>query len=183
MVESPPARELVRLRRAALDDAPRIAEIHVAAWHAAYTGLVDQAALDARTVEHRAVQWNEVLSGWQWPDNVVYVAELAGSIQGFARVGPSDDLDVDRATTLNVFALYLDPGRRGRGLGTVLLGHVLEEARASGYRLATLYVLIDNASARRFYERRGWQPEPHVVTDCLGDGTHAPQLRYRLELV
>ncbi len=173
---------VVAFRRAGLDDVRRVAEIHVAAWKAAYTGLIDQAALDERTVEKRIVQWNEVFSGWQWSEHVTYVAEVDGVIQGFARAGPSDDLDVDRATTLNVFALYLDPGERGKGLGTALLDHVLEEAKAAGYRLATLYVLVENDAARRFYEKRGWQAEPDVVTNCLGDGTEAPQLRYRLDL-
>ena len=176
------ASERARFRRATLDDVARVAEIHVAAWRAAYSGLVAQAALEARTVDKRTEQWTELLSGRQWADHVVHVVEVDDRIEGFARVGPSDDPDVDRATTLNVFALYLDPDERGRGLGTSLLGHVLDGAKGSGYRLATLYVLIDNAPARRFYERRGWQPEPHVVTECLGDGTEAPQLRYRLEL-
>ena len=183
MVRSEADDRLIRFRRATLDDVGRVAQIHVAAWKATYTGLVDQAALDARTVDKRVDQWTEVLSGRQWLDHLVYVAEVDDRIEGFARVGPSDDPDVDRATTLNVFALYLDPEERGRGLGTALLDHVLEEATAAGYRLATLYVLIDNVAARRFYERRGWQPEPEVVTECLGDGTEAPQLRYRLELV
>ena len=169
-------------RRATSADVARIAEIHVAGWRVAYTGLIDESALAERTVDKRETEWAELFAGAAYPDHSVYVVEQAGEIAGFARIGPSDDADVERAATMNVFALYLDPALRGKGLGRRLLNHVLELASAAGYSLATLYVLVENDAARRFYEKLGWQAEPDVVTDCLGDGAEALQLRYRLEL-
>ena len=170
-------------RAATSADVERLAQIHVDAWNATYTGLVDQAALDERTVGKRIDEWNEVFTEDKWSEHDVYVVEEGGRVTGFAWVGPSDDRDVDRTTTLNVFALYLDPTFTGKGRGTQLLEHVLRVARNEGYVRATLYVLIGNERARRFYEQRGWTPEPDVVTDCLGDGAYAPQLRYTKALV
>ena len=46
----------------------------------------------------------------------------------------------------------------------------------------TLYVLIGNESALRFYERLGFRAEPGAVKECLGDGYEAPQMRLRLDL-
>ena len=169
-------------RRAAPADVDRIAEIHVAAWRATYRGLIDDAALEDRTVAKRIGQWKDVVEGRAFPDHTVDVVEMDGTIEGFSRVGPSDDPDADLEPTVHVYSLYVDPDARGKGLGGALLDHVLDDAASSGYTLATLYVLIGNDSARRFYERRGWEPEPDVVTDCLGDGTPAPQLRYRKRL-
>ena len=170
------------VRRATLDDVERIAEIHLAAWRAAYTGLIDEAALTDRTIDKRMRQWKEVIDSDAWPDHVVHVLEIDGDIQGFAQTSPSDDDDAHLEPTLHINALYLDPERRGSGLGTALLEYVLAEADRAGYRVATLYVLIKNGGARRFYERNGWEPEPDVVSECLGDGTAAPQLRYRKKL-
>ncbi|MDQ4095594.1 MAG: GNAT family N-acetyltransferase [Actinomycetota bacterium] len=169
-------------RRATPDDVERIAEIHVAAWRAAYRGLIDDAALDDRTVAKRIAQWREVVEGDAFPAHAVYVAEVDREIKGFSQVGPSDDPDASVEPTFHVYALYLDPAERGRGLGTALLDHVLREAASSGYTLTTLYVLIENDGARRFYERHGWEAEPDIVTECLGDGTKAPQVRYRKRL-
>jgi ribosomal-protein-alanine N-acetyltransferase len=45
---------------------------------------------------------------------------------------------------------------RGRGLGTALLQHVLDEARRLGARRATLEVRASNTRARRLYERLGF---------------------------
>ena len=169
-------------RLATTADTARIAEIHVAAWRATYVGLIDKAALDDRTVEKRMRQWKEVLEGRAWVDHAVHVVEVDDVVKGFSQVGPSDDKDAHLEPTLHVYALYLDPAERGRGLGAALLDYVLEWGAEAGYTLATLYVLEKNDGARRFYERLGWQPEPDVVTECLGDGTVAPQLRYRQAL-
>lgn len=173
----------VSVRPATAADAERIAAIHVDSWNAAYTGLIDQAELDKRDVAWRTAQWKEFFVGDKWTDHRTWVVEHDGCIEGFARVGPPDDEDVDPASAVTLFALYLDPAARGRGLGDVLLDHVLDDLRDEGYERVTLYVLIENHPARRFYERSGWSPEPEVVTNCLGDGAYAPQMRYTLSLV
>ena len=171
-------------RLATRADIPRIAEIHVAGWETAYRGRIDDGAFATRTVERRTEQWREVFDhADRLKDHLLHVAELDGEIVGFAHWGPSDDDDVDPSTTTNVFALYLDPELRGRGVGRALLDHVLEDAANNGKKLATLYVLIGNDEAAAFYEKVGWRPEPGVVKECLGDGYEAPQYRWRRTLV
>lgn len=171
-------------RSATKQDIPRIATIHVAGWDVAYRGRIDDEALAERTVERRIELWNEVLAGdGRFRDHQVHVVEDNGEILGFTHFGPSDDDDVDQATTVNVYALYLDPELRGQGLGRGLLDHVVSQARSAGAKLATLYVLVGNDQAVGFYERVGWEPDPGVVKECLGDGYEAPQSRWRKELV
>ena len=53
--------------------------------------------------------------------------------------------------------LYVVPERWGSGLGGELHDRALELVRDLGSRRCRLWVLEDNARARRFYERRGWQ--------------------------
>jgi ribosomal protein S18 acetylase RimI-like enzyme len=171
-------------RPAARQDIERIAAIHVAGWEVAYRGRIDDEALAVRTVESRIALWKEVLAGdGRFRDHQVHVAEVDGTVAGFTHFGPSDDDDVDQSTTVNVFALYLDPELRGQGLGRGLLDHVVASASAAGAKLATLYVLVGNDEASGFYERVGWEAEPGVVKECMGDGYEAPQSRWRKELV
>ena len=173
----------IDVRAATREDIPRIAEIHVAGWEAAYRGMIPDEALDVRTVEHRTAQWRELFDGSEkMTDHSVYVLELDGTVSGFAHVGPSDDEDVDRSKTFNIYALYLEPALRGRGLGQSLLDHVVASAAADGYTLATLYVMENNDPAIHFYEKLGWTAERHVVKECLGDGLHAPQFRFQRAL-
>jgi GNAT superfamily N-acetyltransferase len=53
--------------------------------------------------------------------------------------------------------LYVVPERWGTGLADALHGQALELVRALGSTRCHLWVLEDNARARRFYERRGWR--------------------------
>jgi ribosomal protein S18 acetylase RimI-like enzyme len=173
---------LLDIRPATPGDVDAIARIHVASWRAAYTGLIDKEALAVRTVERRTREWRERLTGESGAGQTFYVARESDAVVGFASAGPSDDDDVDPETTVNVYSLYLDPEMTGRGIGSALLAHVLDDFSRRGFTLATLYVLDGNTQARRFYERAGWALDPGAVKECLGDGYQAPQVRYRLSL-
>ena len=168
-------------RAATEADLPRISEIHVDSWNAAYRGLVDDRALDERTVEWRLKHWREFMDAPP-EEHLLAVVEVEGELAGFLHAGRSDDDDVDRQTTVNVFALYLDPARRGEGLGSGLLAWALDRFAERGFTVATLYSLVGNEPARRFYERHGWTLDEGVMKECLGDGYPAPQVRYRLRL-
>ncbi|MCP5482580.1 MAG: GNAT family N-acetyltransferase [Spirochaetales bacterium] len=56
----------------------------------------------------------------------VIVAEFDGAIAGFYALGPGEG----RAVELE--ALFVAPGFFGRGLGRLLIGHAIEEARRQG---------------------------------------------------
>jgi GNAT superfamily N-acetyltransferase len=52
--------------------------------------------------------------------------------------------------------LYVVPSNWGTGLAVAVHDRALEVVRAFGSAGCRLWVLEDNARARRFYERRGW---------------------------
>ena len=53
--------------------------------------------------------------------------------------------------------LYVVPERWGTGLAAELHDRALDAVRDLGSERCQLWVLEDNARARRFYERRGWR--------------------------
>jgi GNAT superfamily N-acetyltransferase len=53
--------------------------------------------------------------------------------------------------------LYVVPGQWGSGIAVKLHDRALEIALELGSTRCHLWVLEDNARARRFYERRGWR--------------------------
>jgi len=55
-----------------------------------------------------------------------------------------------------LYALYLLPAWWSAGVGRALMTSVLDALRGDRYRRVTLWVLADNARARRFYERAGF---------------------------
>jgi [ribosomal protein S18]-alanine N-acetyltransferase len=61
------------------------------------------------------------------------------------------------ADEVHVNNLAVLPDYRGRGYGTALLAHALDEAAAHGAHRATLEVRRSNDPARRLYERFGFR--------------------------
>jgi ribosomal-protein-alanine N-acetyltransferase len=63
------------------------------------------------------------------------------------------------AGELHVNTIAVDPARRRQGLGTRLVQHVIQEARAAGAHDATLEVRRSNTAAIQLYERLGFRVE------------------------
>ena len=142
-----------QIRDARPRDAEGIAGVHTRAWEVAYRGLLPDEVIRAHTRErHR--WWASYLNQVGQREKVLVAVE-DGRVIGFAsaRPSPDDDAEADQA---EVGGLYVEPEGWGRGTGGALLNALLERLRADGFRSATLWVLAENTSARRFYERRDW---------------------------
>lgn len=159
-------------------DLYRVAEIHVAAWHHSYSGIVSADRLARFTVEKQVEVWESSLFSRQGRTN--FVLEDDGAIQGWCAVGPARDEDEDKRRTGEIYGLYIDPPSQGRGYGTAFLAHAHRIFRDRSYRESVLWVLEQNTPARRFYEARRYRLDTgsRTVTDRLG----APQVRYRCAL-
>ena len=143
------------LRTAQPADAIAVADVHVRAWQEAYRGLLFDEYLDGLQVEEWAQGYRFGDVDATKPSTVLALDRDA--IYGFATIGPS--ADEDRHGTGELLALYVDPDRRGLGVGRALI----EEARArlarQGFREAGLWVLVGNKRAERFYRTDGWLPD------------------------
>jgi GNAT superfamily N-acetyltransferase len=75
--------------------------------------------------------------------------------------------------------LFVDPDLWGTGLAQRLHDAAVDAMRSAGYAAAELWVHDGNPRARRFYERRGWEPTGESRThERLG----LVLLRYGLDL-
>jgi GNAT superfamily N-acetyltransferase len=95
-----------------------------------------------------------------------FLAERDGDVVGVLTVGDDE-----------LYAIYVHPEHWGTGVGQALLDRA-EKELAETCDVAVLTCMVDNARARRFYERNGWQlvetlVEPHFG----GEPTHV--CRYR----
>jgi ribosomal protein S18 acetylase RimI-like enzyme len=150
--------EDLMIRRARPSDVPYIAQV----------------MRDARTA---AMPWLPVLHsvtedleffGRQVEANATYVAAIADRVVGFAVV---DELEH------SLEHLYLDPGLRRRGIGSVLLAHV----RSCHPEPLVLWCFTDNTAARAFYRAQG--AEELYETDGRDNEERTPDVRLRLPAV
>ena len=140
----------VRLARA--DDAPAIAEVHVASWRTTYKGIFPDPLLDSLSVDKREQSWRETLALPE-PNSVTFVAcNVDGSIVGFISGG------AERTGRLGyegeLYAIYLLQLAQRQGLGTLLVQHFVRELRVRGFGSMAVWVLVANPF-RKFYDALG----------------------------
>jgi GNAT superfamily N-acetyltransferase len=183
----------VNVRLATIDDAERIAEVHVRSWQSAYPGLMPQPYLDAQDVTQRATQWQRWLL--EPPPRLhVFVADHADDgpaggarpkgIVGFAVVSPYRVEDGEAHPGEHVGelgAIYALADHWGTGVGRGLMDAAVAALADEGYTEAVLWVIEGNARARRFYEAAGWEPDGATKLDQRG-GWDIPEVRYRRAL-
>jgi GNAT superfamily N-acetyltransferase len=164
----------MEVRRARVDDAAAIADVHTRAWQAGYEHVFGAENLATIDAESRRRWWERsVREGLE----TVLVAEAGERVVAFASVGA----DRDDETRGELYAIYALPEAWGSGAGRTLLGASVEALREGGYGEAILWVLADNPRARRFYEREGWSPDGGAKTDAFF-GIAVTELRYRRSL-
>ncbi|MEV5797908.1 GNAT family N-acetyltransferase [Streptomyces collinus] len=165
---------VIRVRPMALADCDRVAEIRIRGWQHAYRGMMPQPYLDRLSVAQDAARHRARFG--QGDGTVVnLVAERDGEVVGWAAHGPYRDDVVGRTEDAELYAIYVDPARTGAGVGRALLAEAV--GQCARYPRMRLWVLKENASARRFYERAGFHSdgaeEPYDV-----DGVPVPEVRY-----
>jgi [ribosomal protein S18]-alanine N-acetyltransferase len=96
-------------------------------------------------------RWEESLAGHR----EIFVADAEGRPVGLVSINEREE----RAGFLHLFALDVAEPLRRRGIGTRLIGRVETEARARGLAGVYLEVGTDNVTARRLYERLGYEQD------------------------
>ncbi|HEX7670802.1 MAG TPA: GNAT family N-acetyltransferase, partial [Polyangiaceae bacterium] len=163
------------VRRAKLEDAEAIGEVHYRAWQEAYRAHLAPELQSRFDLTARANQWRVNM---QTGAREVLVAVQGEDVVGFCSVAPCRDADaVDGAG--EVTALYVDPSSWRGGHGKALLSAGRDHARRMGWRVLSLWVLSANAAARAFYAAQGFLPDG---TDKTEGDPPLHEVRYRMSL-
>ena len=162
------------------DDSARIAEVHIAAWRVAYEGIMPEDYLAGLNVSRLSDNWANTIEN---PAEGVtqLVGEIDDVIQAIATVGPFRDRSEIDDPSGELWMINAHPDAFGRGIGTVLHQHAIDQLRSDGHHRAALWVVDENPRARRFYEREGWQLDEARKEDTFGDRTIV-EVRYSISL-
>ena len=163
------------LREARRADARAIAEIHVAAWRAAYRDLMPQSYLDSLSIEERARMWEKTIAH-PGPAHLA-LADVDGELAAFCLYGPTRDRLQENVA--EIYAVNVHPARWRQGAGALLCAHALHEAAAREHSAMTLWVMSGNGRARRFYQHLGFAPDGAARTNTQLIGSPFDEVRYR----
>jgi GNAT superfamily N-acetyltransferase len=136
---------LCRLRSAAIRDSPRafLLEPHDAAGQAPHI-------------------WAARCAQFDW-----FVASVDDADVGIARLGPRHPHDEVR----HIEGMWIAPGFRRLGIASALVRHLEAFARQCGELALGLWVFDCNPTARRLYERLGYQPADRPRQQRIADFT------------
>ncbi len=146
-------------------------DLHYRSRAAAYAGLVAPSALTFGDGGALGEWWAE---RWRWEKDThrLTVAVEDDTVIGFTYLGPTP-----AAGVCELYAIHVEPGRVGTGVGRMLMADALPYL---GPR-AVLWVLEGNTRARRFYERGGWVADGETRQAPMG-GEVTRQVRYARSL-
>ena len=160
------------IRSATIDDAEKIAAIHVSAWQSAYKGILPAQVHVSLSVEERVHMWRDVIS--EQHGTVILAIAPHGEV-GFISFGPSRDKDGKEKA--EVYAIYVLPQFWHQGIGRELLDEAERRLEDQHFIAFTLWVLDKNARARRFYEGGGFRLDASRKEETIG-GFLLTELRY-----
>ena len=156
------------VRQALIADAESINKVRVAAWKAAYSGILPQAYLDALDPAANLESLRSRLER-QAPGFRAHVAESDGVVSGFAFFG-EPRYDTGNGV-IELWALNVDPPSWGRGIGSQLLESAKATAMLTGASSMELWVISANSRAIHRYKQggftiRGPERSSSALTGC-----------------
>jgi len=166
----------VTARAATIEDTEAIARVHARSWQRAYRGIVGNDFLDGLSDQVWVERWRTIFTEPQEGVRTL-VWDDGGEVTGFARIGPVRDPDPPAPGWDEVYAIYLDPRSWDRGAGSGLLVAALSTV-ADDVPGVSLWVFRDNARARAFYERHGFEVDG-LAQELTIDGRAIAEVRYR----
>ncbi len=155
-------------------DAAKLAAMHVMSWRETYPGILSDARLASLSVSDRTEMWRRVIGDpAAHHATTLHIADCGGEIVGFGACGSQrsqglGELDYDG----EISAIYVLRAWQRRGVGTSLLGIMAADLINRGFRAVSLWVLQDNAPARRFYE--------HYGADLVSEEQRQPGVRFEV---
>ncbi len=159
------------IRRATVDDVPRMAEIHIFGWRCAYRGLVsDEILFKKMGVEKRIESFKKAIIENR---EETYVFEEEGIIKGVMTVGPCRN--EDKQSAFELWGIYIEPLMKRQGIGRRCVEYCERIAQERGYKENVLWVFEKNETAKMFYERLGYKPDGK---EALLEKYSAKEVRY-----
>lgn len=149
------------IREAQANDAEEIAFVHWDSWKTSYKGIIEQSYLDSVTFDDRLKLREKILSE---NSGLHLIATYNNKVIAFYDAGPfivhsnqiiSEPALFQRNCNGEVYALYILKEHQGLGIGKSLFQMGKSKLKNMGFSPFIAWVLNDNVSAIKFYEKMG----------------------------
>lgn len=150
------------------DDRAAVSRVYEASWKYAYRGIIPDAYLDSIPTG----QWTNQIDT---PGRCNLILLDGEKVVGTSCISPSRF--PEWADWGEIISIYLLPEYLDKGYGGLLLAAAVNGLQEWRYNRIFLWVLEENARARRFYEKHGFLPSGVYLDDSIG-GKEIRELQY-----
>ncbi|HDZ48186.1 hypothetical protein LCGC14_0026500 [marine sediment metagenome] len=156
------------------EDVRAVAEIHVAAWRAAYRSIIPDDYLASLSIERREAMWRECIAAG---DPELLVAKKAGVVQGWLSFGKCRDIG-SHTSEAEVWAIYVSPAAWSSGAGRSLWQRAKELMLEQGFKACSLWVFPQNERAIKFYRSVGFAHDGSAPKNFELGGAQLQEVRF-----
>ncbi len=163
----------IKIRKARNGDEKTLAYIQTESWKSAFANIISADDLKKYTdiVKAESMYKNVLKSGYA----EISVLEIDGKPHCIAAWSKARNPEFSDSAELICIHSLCD--NWGKGYGTMMMNHIFNEIKNSGYNSVVLWVFEKNTRARSFYEKHGF-----VLTDNTQTTYGAVEVMYRKDL-
>lgn len=144
-------KDKISIRLATVEDATIISNIHALTWKSSYIGMIPQKYLDDLKIDHWVDGFNKFLKDDSMKVQILYVKYLPVGVITYGK--SREDTLTD---CVEIVSFYILKEHQNRGYGKKLLNVALDDSKALGFKSCYLWVINNNESSKRFYEKNGF---------------------------
>lgn len=144
--------EKVVIRHAVPGDETALAEIQAEAWEAAFSGILPDEKLKSHLDKQRIAQmYHYVLNETSAHGSLLLIDSQPHCMAFWDSYRGENHPD-----WAELICIHSRKGNWGRGYGSMMMEHILQEIKSAGFKQVGLWVFEQNIRARRFYEKHGF---------------------------
>ena len=163
----------ISIRKAKLGDEKILAYIQTESWKSAFADIISSEDMERCTdiAKSEAMYENVLKSGYA----EMSILEIDGKPHCIAAWSKSRNPQFSDCTEL--ICIHSLSKNQGKGYGSMMMNHIIDEINNSGYNSVFLWVFEKNTRACTFYEKHGFE-----LTDNTQISYDAVEVMYRKEL-
>lgn len=163
----------ITIRKAKSGDEKTLAYIQTESWKSAFADIISAEDMGKCTdiAKAEAMYENVIKSGYA----EMSILEIDGKPHCIAAWGKARNPQFSDCAELICIHSLCD--KWGKGYGSMMMNHIIDEIKNSGYNSVLLWAFKKNTRARRFYEKHGFE-----LTNNTQISYDAVEVMYRKEL-
>ena len=159
-----------KIRKARNGDEKTLAFIQTESWKSAFADIISTDDLKKYTdIEKAETMYENVLKSRYAEISILEIDEKPHCIAAWSKARNPEFSD-----SAELICIHSLCDNWGKGYGTMMINHILDEIKNSGYNSVVLWVFEKNTRARSFYEKHGF-----VLTNSTQTSYGAVEVMYR----